>query len=83
MGLTFATGIASAKPYNSKTTINTNINATLNVNNVGVVNANSQFAVSGSAFVLGNTKGGDVTTGDATNVNLTNTVVVVNNKTEN
>lgn len=81
VGLTLATGIASAKP--TKTTIDTNINTTLNVNNVGVVNANNQFAVSGSALALGGLKGGNAITGPATNINNTTTVVVVANVTKN
>ena len=51
----------------------------LNNNNVSVVNNNSQTAVSGNAFVGGNTFGGNAVSGSATNYNSANTSINVSN----
>jgi hypothetical protein len=50
-----------------------------NDNNVGVGNVNLQFADSGDAKVKHNTTGGDATSGDAANDNLTRTRVAIDN----
>lgn len=50
-----------------------------NNNTVGVENATEQAAVSGNAKVSWNTTGGDATSGDATNDNLTDLVVGIAN----
>lgn len=64
--------IVKVKPTTTKVKVanNTNVNAT---------NQTVQEAASGNAKVTGNTNGGDATTGDATNDNVTDLVVDVAN----
>lgn len=89
MALSLTTGVAAAHSGSIGTTGSDSYNkiefeekSSVKVNNnnhVGVLNLNVQAASSGDAEVEDNTTGGSARSGDATNVNTTETTVNISN----